>query len=364
MRGYIALFLMAILAAGCAQPEATADENRVGDGVTTEPIQECIGPVCGIDGLTYATDCEAEVAGAEVDHMGACLEIETCSDSDGGMDVTVAGTVSKGDQSHDDYCDGEGRLQEYNCVDNSMTAIAFECADGQECMDGRCVEAEPEAPVDETPVVETTGCHGPYDPDIYSRDSATHNGTEYADECIEFDVVKDYICRDGKLETLNNECPPGFGCNQGLCEEQPYICNEADLGNDTSTRSRTYVSRGLNVVFDQSDECVDIATIKEHYCLLNGTAATQEFECGSGMKCLSGKCVKSKCSETDGGLDIYKKGTTSASGVEEEDECITDYEVREYYCHGDEVYSKITHCGEGFICSSSNDKCVEGSIED
>lgn len=362
MRGYLILVLIGILLAGCAQPEAQENETLPEDGITTEPVEQCIGPVCGMDGETYATDCEAEVAGVYVDYMGECLVLETCVDSDGGMDVTVAGTVELGDDSYDDYCADNGTLQEYNCVDNEVVMIAFDCAEGQECSGGRCVDTEP--PVNETPEVNMTGCEGPYYADIFSQDTAVFNGVEYTDECIEFDVVKDYLCKDDLLETINNECPSGYGCNQGVCVEQPFICKEDDLGNDTTTRSRTVVTRGLDVLFDQTDECADIATLKEHYCALNGTAVTEEITAPSGKKCLSGKFVDSKCSETDSGFDIYEFGVTSVYDVEEEDDCITDYEIREYYCYGDEIYSKITHCGEGYICSSSNDKCVEGSIED
>ena len=359
MRGYIILVLIGILVAGCAQPDV--QDTDIDGGVTTEPIEECIGPVCGVDGKTYGSDCEADLAEVDIDYMGECLILETCTDSDGGMEVTIAGTVEMGDDSYDDYCENN-TLQEYNCVDNFVVLIPFDCTEDKECLDGKCVAPEPEE--NETIEEPQTGCEGPYDADIFTQANVTFNGTVYTDECIEFDVVKDYLCKEDVMETINNECPSGYGCNQGVCEEQPFICSEDDFGNDTTTRSRTLVTRGMDILFDNADECLDIAILREHYCALNGTAVTEEITAPSGKKCISGKFIDSKCSETDGGLDIYERGVTTASGEEEEDDCITDYEIREYYCYGDEIYSKITHCGDGYICSNSNNKCVEGSIDD
>lgn len=49
-------------------------------------------PVCGVDGVTYSNRCEAECAGADVDHEGACGP--TCSPDDGGCPMSDPPTVT------------------------------------------------------------------------------------------------------------------------------------------------------------------------------------------------------------------------------------------------------------------------------
>jgi hypothetical protein len=362
MRGIfiLAVLLSGLFLAGCSQPTPPANDTN---GTLTPPVDECIGPVCGTDGVTYATDCEAVLANATADYMGECMEdAAPCTDSDGGQDTETAGYSKKGDIRFDDRCAADGKLQESVCQDGEASSVLLECGLGKECSEGRCIIAPATEP---PPVVEPpqTGCSGPFEADILVKGTVNINGSTYTDTCIEFSVVKDYFCKDGNLAAINHECPAGYGCNMGKCELQPFICSETDNGNDTQNRSRTLVTKGLNVAFDKTDECIDIATLKEHYCMPDGTAATEEITCASGTKCVLGKCVKSKCSETDGGFNIYKRGITTAGDVEKEDECLSDFDIQEYYCYGDEVQYEVESCGSGYICSSTNSKCVEGSVD-
>jgi len=278
---------------------------------------------------------------------------ENCTDSDGGTEPAVQGTASKGNESHTDYCLDSEQLMEYSCLDNSITMVTVICGEGEECDQGACVsKPEPEPNI--------TGCTGPIEANIYLRESVTANGSVYEDTCIEFKVVKDYYCRDNKLESLNNECPPGYGCQEGRCEVFSMECGETDDGNDTLARGKTTVSKGLLIIFDKWDECVDEGMIIEHYCLENGSAATEELLCGSGLKCVSDRCVRSKCNDTDGGFNIYEEGVVTVNGEEYEDDCRGRDEVKEYYCYGDEMKSDDKLCGTGYICNHG--KCVEGSI--
>jgi hypothetical protein len=139
-------------------------------------------------------------------------------------------------------------------------------------------------------------------------------------------------------------------------------CNETDAGNDTSVRGRTTVIKGLLMTFDEEDECIDEGMLKEYYCLPDNTAAGEEMPCPSGTKCLSGRCVESDCSDTDGGLNIYKKGVAEDAADSYEDYCLNSHVMREYFCYGDDARSDLVDCGEGYICNEDTQTCIEGSV--
>jgi hypothetical protein len=309
--------------------------------------------------MTYPTDCEAEVAGVSIAYEGECKEAE-CEDSDGGLMIDIAGTAIKGGESQTDYCLDGAQLVEYTCLDNQLQITTVSCGKDKECEDGRCVPVPPAA--NNTTNV-SPGCSGPVQTDPNVRQSATMNGTVYYDTCVEFKVVKEYYCKDNQLQFISHECPSGFGCEDGQCNQLGFNCSETDDGNDTAVRGRTTVTKGAFATpFDKLDQCLDEGILEEHYCLENGTAATEEILCASGTKCSSGKCISSDCSETDNGIDIYKGGITTNddTGEDESDDCINDDSLKEVYCYGDSIRTKTVHCPEDYFCD--NDRCVEGEI--
>jgi hypothetical protein len=367
-RSVLFLFL-AVAASGCLMqpysveaPGNTTDNNTSNSSTGTTvvvPVNDtCLGPVCGADGRTYETDCEAYDAGANISYVGACRPPEPpCNDSDG-MNPDVAGTATKGNATMADYCNGSAQVVEYSCFYSEgiseIVPVTIQCGANKTCEAGACI-AKNVSPGNASLI-----CTGLSEPDIYVKQGVTWNGTSYADLCVDYTTVKDYFCRDQKLSSINHECLPGYGCSDGQCNPLAFSCTETDSGNDTSLRGKTVVVRGLATLSEDSDICIDDQEIREYYCIMNGSSDYSEFPCESGKKCMDGRCVRSDCTETDDGRDIYHAGTTVRDDASNEDSCMDFHTVREYYCYGDEMRDDDISCGKGYICNEG--KCVEGSI--
>ncbi len=357
MRGMLFLFLV-LAASGCLMKPYSGGLSAVNNtnNTTVEPVappvqRTCLGPVCGADDQTYETDCEAYDARIAILYTGECRSPEpSCNDSDDGLKTDVAGAVTKGNETHADYCLDPSQLVEYGCLDNATTMATIQCGEGKGCKDGQCMVKN------ESAQNVSLVCAGLSEPDIYLKQNVTWNGTIYYDVCVDYKSVKDYFCQDQGLASINHECPPGYGCTGGMCTQALMTCIESDAGNDTSVRGKTTVTRGLGTLSEDWDICVDVQSIREYYCLENGTSAYSEFSCGSGKKCMDGRCVKSQCTETDAWRDIYHAGTTHDSSGTYEDNCNGDTVVREYYCYGDTMNSVDLECARGYVCDGG--ECI------
>jgi hypothetical protein len=365
MRGVLLLLMVAgMLAVGCAGGPGSG--NQTGSNLTNQtngtlPVQTCDGPVCGADNFTYATDCEAELAGISVQYQGACVvpAEANCTDSDGGLDSAVLGTVSKGNESQADYCIDSEQLLEYACLDNAMQMATIQCGQNKSCENGQCV---PKPSQNTTPPVQA-GCSGPTQNDVYRRESVMYNGTGYNDSCVDYSVVKEYYCKGDKLESINNQCPSGYGCTDGQCNWLQMSCTDTDSGNDTSKRGKVTLLKGYLTIGEYTDKCADEGEVREYVCQENGSAVFSDELCPSGTWCFSDRCIPGDCSETDGGSNIYKRGVTSDASGDFEDDCLSDYQVREYYCYGNTATYDDIDCGDDYICNGDSARCVEGSVD-
>ncbi|NYZ77249.1 hypothetical protein H0O02_02950 [Candidatus Micrarchaeota archaeon] len=196
---------------------------------------------------------------------------------------------------------------------------------------------------------------------IYKQDEVQLRSMVYRDECTLAKVVKDYYCKDGKVVDISHECPPGYDCRDGACKPMEYTCTKT-YGNDTTIKGRITVSKGLNLILDEYDECIDEGSIKEWMCAANGSGYYEELYCGSGMRCQEGegRCVRSTCRETDNGDDPehFGKLTFTDRPDEYRDVCISDRTLREYYCYGETFESKTYACANN-VCD--NDECRPAS---
>jgi len=94
----------------------------------------------GYDGGTISCkkDCTLD--------LSACTKLISCTDTDGGLNYTVKGTITLNDNgsitTHIDYCRDasgtfKGYVYEYYCANDTVASDNHKCPRG--CSDGRCV---------------------------------------------------------------------------------------------------------------------------------------------------------------------------------------------------------------------------------
>ncbi|MBN2042613.1 MAG: hypothetical protein JW754_02300 [Candidatus Aenigmarchaeota archaeon] len=176
---------------------------------------------------------------------------------------------------------------------------------------------------------------------FYEKGSVTSDGTTNEDECDSQWNVKEYNCFG---DPIIFECPNG--CMHGTCLVGTDACEDSDHGKEYYFKG-TLTSGPTNVVSDYCDEDGDLI---EHYCFKLAGHAFEAYECPNG--CEDGKCVKSGCTDSDGGKDYFTKGTVTNGITVLTDYCMTKYDLKEYSCmtassHKSVVYTCPKGCLEG-----------------
>lgn len=182
--------------------------------------------------------------------------------------------------------------------------------------------------------------------DYYHQSSVVitkDSNSPYVDECV-YDSRRDktylekYSCgSNNDIQSVRFECPNG--CSNGACVSAQKSCRDTDGGLNYNTKGNVTVCN-----FDSSntctagspDICVSNVDLRETSC--NGDSIVfSTYTCPNG--CRDGVCVQAQpqnltCSETDGGYNIYVKGTTTSSteSVSYTDSCLDIRYLTEYSC--------------------------------
>lgn len=358
MKKIIILFILMFLIFGCNQQQSKPLSNTspsvnsspttsLNTNQTTDKL--CSSFVCGSDGKTYISDCQAQSNGITTFTLGECQS--NCTDSDGGINLEIKGSVkltsSGSSQTETDKCTENSQITEFSCYENQIATITLDCPIGKTCIDGSCVKTDV-APKNDS------GCIGPTSPDPKIKNDTFYNNVKYTDTCVDFRGVKDYYCQNGKVTNLNIECPVGYGCNNGSCKYVPPVCSSSVPRNDLTMKGRTIVTRGIYTIFDESDSCIDQGKMRKTFCNSDGSASSEDILCPSGRKCDGGACYqKSLCTAYTDYISIKISDTETNKFY---DKCLDSNTTIKYSCYGDIQTSSEIKCKTTEICDSG--KCI------
>jgi hypothetical protein len=333
--GLFVLFLIP----GCVTPQAPPTENKTGNETICPTLDQ---PVCGIDNQTYSNSCLAQAAGVQIAYEEACKALEICTETDSGRDYFETGTTTKGKMKKDDRCADSTRLIEYYCTGSEIANETVGCQNGYECSIGKCVVV----PTKPNCTDSDKGM------DRYTAGVVSYAGDEYSDYCTIVDTVKEYYCANSTKtvsDTLLN-CPLGFECQGGKCNEMPSLCSETDSGRDVKKKGSTKIMKGYATMDIQTDECHDNHVLREYFCTGNAIA-NELINCGSNSICSDDTCISLLCEDSDDGSDSLIAGFVSKGTERYNDTCINENSVKEYFCFSDNIENTIIKCPSGFVCS-------------
>jgi hypothetical protein len=175
--------------------------------------------------------------------------------------------------------------------------------------------------------------------------TATKGTESFNDTCNPTsNSVFEYYCAGNAIISESVPCPAGTECNSGKCGE--VLCSDTDSGQNIEVKGTT--KKGSE---SSTDNCSSYSNVLEFYCS-NNQILSKVIACASGKACEDGACVVSACTDTDGGFDIYVKGSTrGTSGITYVDVCSGGNGITEYYCSDGNVFHTTVDCGDTNVCT-------------
>jgi hypothetical protein len=218
-----------------------AIDGSIGHMRTTEYYDACVGDYvyekyCS-DGMVETEKHKCDVACKG----GKCYDGNECTDTDGGNEPFVKGTVTYGENSRVDECITDSYLNEQVCgTDGRIKQYGTPCLGG--CEDGVCKP-------DPVNCVDTDGGD-----DNFLKGVTTVGNLEKVDNCVTEEMIEEFFCNsdgddiehdrdlcdlgclDGACVCEDGDCVEGYDCEDGACVEKEIEEEEIPIISTIATR--------------------------------------------------------------------------------------------------------------------------------
>ncbi|MFH1521193.1 MAG: hypothetical protein ABID61_06110 [Candidatus Micrarchaeota archaeon] len=218
----------------------------------------------------------------------------TCSDTDGGSNVNVKGTATKGTLVYTDTCSGNNIL-EYYCEDGDLYELTQSCTYG--CNNGECNPTT--AP--------TITCNDSDDSTSGSVSSATYNvkgSTTLTDQSTKYDscnaatgeITEWYCPTSSTRSSVTYDCPNGCFVANDYCNAAPSTptCTDSDGGLNYNVKGTTTLlgtdTTGATPL-TQTDSCNQVTgMVTEWFCPTSTTRNSNTHTCPNGCLAINDYC--------------------------------------------------------------------------
>jgi len=195
--------------------------------------------------------------------------------------------------------------------------------------------------------------------------------------------VKQYYCDSTTptvCDTILSSTYSNFETDGG---NYPLVAGSVDR-----TTTYTFSFGNYSTISSSKDACITSGIysgyLKEYYLRSSTSSTSTRIDCastyGSSYSCMTdasgfGYCGTSTsiiiCTDPDSGLDEYTlSNTTQSNGSSATDYCFSSSKVIEYYCDGPNILNTYIDCASGYVCEdgvcidsrtscSSDDDCSE-----
>lgn len=329
-----------------------------------------------------------------VDCGGPCpaCQIQTCTDSDGGINyyvkgyVTYEGYVLNGELIKDfdvcakDVITGNDVVQEKYCTSNGIGTIDYACPNG--CSNGACINqtctdsdggknyytrGKGTGPYGNTMDLGVIWGENPNKCEGRASDIGTSVHYDCCVDSTKYKQLNEAYCENGTLWAVGYDCP--YGCSNGACittsqqtcyENQPCTIAEGSSATITTSLGNYTVkmigaSTWTQAVISVNDINKQV-TVGATYLIaganvfIKGIFMSDSINYTNPLSIVELILSTQICTDSDDGKNYYVKGTIGANT----DTCYGNY-LHEYFCVGSGVSVEEYLCPNG----CSNGACIQ-----